>query len=173
MNSAVPLLDDELTFQILRFVESHDTYWRYYLLIYLGLKTGFRLSDLLRLKYSDISGDSLTVLEKKTKKARTVALSLPVQNEIKRHRLDGCFIAENPKTKKPYSRQSVYYVLSRIGSAFALSGLSPHSLRKTYACDLYLKVQDVKAVQKDLNHAYPSTTFSHYLKYLFPGLKGL
>ena len=58
-----------------------DGNYKYCLLISIGVFTGLRIGDILKLRYTDFSGgDILSVIEQKTKKTRRIKLNL-VSNE--------------------------------------------------------------------------------------------
>ena len=59
--------------------------WRQYMLFELGIYTGLRISDLARLKVSDVRGrEVLTLKETKTGKQTNLPLSRKVQGVIRR-----------------------------------------------------------------------------------------
>ncbi|WP_375241986.1 tyrosine-type recombinase/integrase, partial [Lacinutrix sp.] len=53
-----------------------DGNYKYCLLISIGVFTGLRIGDILKLRYTDFSrGDILSVIEQKTKKTRRIKLN--------------------------------------------------------------------------------------------------
>jgi len=129
-----------------------------------GCATGFRVSDLLRLTVSDVQNEHfvinthLSILERKTKKQRTILLPQDIRALI-------CSYVQNKGYSDshllwPYSRQHVWRL-------FKLAGVSPHSMRKTYAWIQLLASASVADVQSLMLHQFQSTT----LQYLKPGLE--
>lgn len=126
-------------------------------------RTGLRVSDVLALR-ADQLATSFTVVEQKTKKRRKVRLPAKLVNEVLRQSGEiYCFQHRDDKTRHK-TRQAVWADLKRAAKAFRLRGdLSPHSLRKHYADELYQKYHDVARVQKALNHSSPEVTMLYIL----------
>ena len=49
-------------------------------LVVLGINSGLRISDILSLKFNDLEGDSITLLEKKTNKKRIIRINDNIKN---------------------------------------------------------------------------------------------
>jgi len=144
------------------------------LIIAVGCYTGYRLVDLLKLKFSDFESDRLIVVANKTGKPRTV----PIYNRIK-DIVEECrkglkkkpehylFTRTRFHSNKAISRMAA---LTRIKNGFELAGveremLSGHTLRKTYALrkfeGLKEKIGEYRAlneVSKDLRHESTKAT---------------
>ena len=116
------------------------------------LKTGLRLSDVLSLKTDRLS-KRMTIRELKTGKKKTFTLGDGLLFELS-DQAGSVFVFEHRTDKNKHkTRQAVYADLKRASKAFRVKcNLSPHSLRKVYAVELYRKYGDLKRVQKALNH---------------------
>lgn len=116
------------------------------------LKTGLRVSDVLSLKTSALA-KRITIREQKTGKKKTFTISEGLLNEL-RAQAGAVFVFEHRYDKNRHkTRQAVFADLKRAAKAFRVkSNLSPHSLRKIYAVELFRKYGDLKRVQKALNH---------------------
>ena len=115
---------------------------RNYLLITLCIHTALRISDVLRLSTDDVYDfqnhrirRTITIIEKKTKKSKTIALNKNIINA-----LSVCFpsarpntaLIRNPKTNKALSRVQAYRIIRTAAEELDLSQrVSCHSLRKT------------------------------------------
>ena len=115
---------------------------RNYLLITLCIHTALRISDVLRLSTSDVYDfkshrirKTITIIEKKTKKSKTIALNKNIINA-----LSVCFpsarpntaLIRNPQTNKALSRVQAYRIIRSAAENLDLSQrVSCHSLRKT------------------------------------------
>ena len=115
---------------------------RNYLLITLCIHTALRISDVLRLSTDDVYDfqnhrirRTITIIEKKTKKSKTIALNKNIINA-----LSVCFpsarpntaLIRNPQTNKALSRVQAYRIIRSAAENLDLSQrVSCHSLRKT------------------------------------------
>lgn len=140
---------------------------RDYAIITLFLNCGLRLSELVGIDISKISGDILTVIGKGNKE-RTVYLNNAcieaINNYLKVRPVDGVqdkdalFLSER---KRRISKRSVQYLVKKyIGiSNLDKDKYSPHKLRHTAATLMYKygKV-DIRSLQQILGHENISTT---------------
>jgi integrase len=153
---------------------------RFGLLWLMGMETGLRVSDLLELQMWNIrpaleSHSPISIYETKTGKVKRIALGLETISRLKnfsnihglldRHYI---FFSSASNKEKPITRQWAHRLIARTASKMGLNFVGTHSMRKIYACNLYRTTNDLKAVQRDLNHKYISTTLL-YLADLLPG----
>lgn len=158
----------------------------------LASETGFRIDDLLSIRqwevpsekrlsspFSDENRPTLTLIEAKTDKKRSVLLSdraLEAISEIwrncpKKHPFKFLFPSRltsgepdtsktNTKKKKKLHRSTAHRHFAKAVKKAGLTGrgYTVHSLRKIYARNLYEKTRSVLAVQRDLGHAVTATT---------------
>ena len=106
-------------------------------LVIVGINTGLRISDLLSLKHSHLTGENFSIVEKKTKKERIITINENIKQsyEIFKNRLgvdfnenDFLFISQK---KSVYSVRSINRELKTMFKSKDLN-VSTHSLRKTY-----------------------------------------
>lgn len=121
----------------------HKGQLRNYTLIVMGVYTALRISDLLRLRWSDVYDEQkktflphVTITEKKTGKTKTIALNKQVLAALRqclpRRRNDYIF-ASNRKEAKAISRVQAWRIIHGAVEAVGLAGkISCHSLRKTW-----------------------------------------
>jgi integrase len=116
---------------------------RNYALIVVGAHTALRISDLLRLKWPDVYDEErgefrahVTVTEKKTGKAKTIALNKCVLNALRLyfpHRRGEFIFASNRKEPKAISRVQAWRIIHAAAVAVGIIGkIACHSLRKTW-----------------------------------------
>ena len=117
---------------------------RNYALIILGFHTALRISDLLRLTWDDVYDFErgcikalINITEKKTHKAKTIALNNHVINALSLFAPGnvqrGRFLIENSRTGKAISRIQAYRVIRAAAEALKFQNrVSCHSLRKTF-----------------------------------------
>ena len=129
----------------LAYLESEKQY-HFLLTLAIGFYTGYRVSDLLELKYSDFQKDLLHIRERKTTKQR----DLPVFPEIRRivewcrteqlkQEDDFIFTRARYRSRQPITKAAF---INRVKAAFEFCGLkfkniSAHTLRKTFALHYY------------------------------------
>ena len=133
-------------------------------LFILGVKTGFRISEILSLTPADVQGDTITVRRcnmKGKRSSRSVPLH-PIAKAAVKAYLDalGC----PPLRLFPMTRQHARRIISGAAKAAGLAGcISTHSMRKTFGMRVYqVTGKNVVAAQRALGHASLAST-SHYL----------
>jgi integrase len=131
----------------------------------LGISTGLRIGDLLKLRPTQIDR-IVWVEEQKTKKIRGIFMTSEILEAVSRyireHRIapDGyLFYSSDSKRAKSMSRQWAHRIISRIASKMGLNLIGAHSMRKIYACNLYKNLGDLEGIQRALGHKSISTTF--------------
>lgn len=129
-----------------------------------ALETGLRIGDILSFRTADLNKQSFTITEQKTGKKKRVRLrkaliaellKISGENYVFEHRLD---------PEKHRTRQAVFADIKRASKLFRVKeNISPHSLRKVYAVDLYKKTDDIKKVCEALSHDNELTTMIYAL----------
>lgn len=144
---------------------------RDYMLFLLGVTTGYRAGDLVKLKVRDIkealSRKEFTIYEGKkmnsksikerNRKPRTVEIIPEVAKILKEYihnKKDYEYIFPSRKgTNKAIGVQAVSNILKEAGSYFGLHDITAHSMRKTYAYKIYIESEkDIEAVKELLGH---------------------
>lgn len=116
---------------------------RNYALIVMGVYTALRISDLLRLKWSDVYDEErqrfrthITITEKKTGKNKTIALNKQALSALRLcfpHRRSEFIFASNRKDGRAISRIQAWRIIHTAVVAVGVDGkISCHSLRKTW-----------------------------------------
>lgn len=116
---------------------------RNYTLIVMGVYTALRISDLLKLKWSDVYDEKrqtfhthITITEKKTKKSKTIALNKQVLGALRQlylHRRGEFIFSNNRKEPRAISRVQAWRIIRAAVDAIGLDGkIACHSLRKTW-----------------------------------------
>ena len=119
-----------------------DEEYKFCLLVSIGVFTGLRISDLLQLKYSDIlsSQETITIIEKKTKKLRKIKLNNDLKEIVNRviqklgvQKLDE-YIFLNRFGTKPIDKSYVNVKLKELFKKYRMKidgNITSHSFRKT------------------------------------------
>ena len=131
--------------------------YRNYVLFLVGVTTGYRAGDLVKLKVRDIKEairrKEFTILEgkkknsknirEKNRKPRSVELIPGVEKILKEYikdKKDYEYIFQSRKgTNKHIGVQAVSNILKKAGEYFGLHDITAHSMRKTYAYKLYIE----------------------------------
>ena len=146
-------------------------------LLYLGLGSGMRISEMIRLHIKDVAPKgrvkSRIVLEKhstKSKKSRTVAVSKQAVKYLQEYINDS---KERPdpiaplfpstrKPNKPMSETNAIVTLKKMFLAAGVENASSHSLRRTHANTLRRQGADLKVIQEQLGHSSLAVTERYF-----------
>lgn len=145
---------------------------RNYTIFILGITTGYRAGDLVKLQVRDIK-EALKYKEfvikegkkynnanvkEKNRKPRRVALIPSVEKILKeyiRDMKDYEYIFQSRKgTNQPIGVQAISKALREAGEYFGLYNITAHSMRKTYAYKIWIESdKDVLVVKELLGHS--------------------
>lgn len=126
--------------------------------LWVSLETGLRIGDVVKLRRQNLQADGLHFKAQKTGKNGVAKVSAELRRELSRRR--GKWLFPSPyKAGKHITRQCAW---ARIKTACKKAGIdpdgvSPHSLRKVFAVELY-REKGFKAVQQALQHNSAATT---------------
>ena len=144
--------------------------YRDYLLFSIGINTGLRISDILKLKVEDVKDKSHIILkEGKTKKTKRFFINEKLREDIDTYifnKEDRGFLFESRKTDdkgdpKAISRNQAYNILKAVADEVGLDNIGTHSMRKTFGYHHYKKHKDVALLQGIFNHSSPSVTLRY------------
>ncbi|PEX45038.1 site-specific integrase [Bacillus cereus] len=163
MNLVQPIRDKEAIQEIKKFFKEQNE--RNYILFLLGINTGLRISDILRLRIRDVEGWSIFIREKKTKKVKEVKMPSELKRAIRAYangRPKNEFLIKRRNGKnKPITRSMAYLILNQAAREFGLERIGTHSLRKTYGYHHYKQFKDVVVLQRMLNHTDQKETLRY------------
>lgn len=144
---------------------------RDYILFLVGITTGYRAGDLVKLKVRDIKETikrkEFTIYEgkkmnsknirEKNRKPRSVELLPKVAKILKEYikdKKDYEYMFKSRKgNNRPIGVQAVSNIIKEAGEYFGLYDISAHSMRKTYAYKIYIDSGcDIVAVKELLGH---------------------
>ena len=126
--------------------------------LWVSLETGLRIGDVVKLRKANLQEDGLHYKAQKTGKNGVAKISGTLRRELSARR--GKWLFPSPyKANSHITRQCAW---ARIKTAckragIETEGVSPHSLRKVFAVELY-REKGFKAVQSALQHANSATT---------------
>ena len=128
--------------------------------------SGLRVSEAVNLKMHEVDIDAgiLTCTGKGSKTRRVPVGSsavewlksyLAVRRKFENIEIDKMFVNSNGR---PVTRQSIYISITEYAVKCGLEGVSPHTLRHSFATHLVQNNADIRSVQQMLGHADISTT---------------
>ena len=164
MNFVEPIRDKTTVKDIADYLKTvHE---KYYILFEIGIYSGLRISDILKLKIRDVRGKKrIRVRETKTNKEKF----FPVHKELYKAlsiycegKPDSDFVIPSARVKnKAVSREYVYRVIKAAGEEFGIDSLGTHSMRKTFGYHFYLQNKDVVLLMRIFNHYNESVTLRY------------
>ena len=139
---------------------------RDYMLFLTGINTGLRISDILKLKVSDVKGKShISIKEKKTGKNKRLLLNAPFKVELDEYIADMQDDEPLFKSQKGYNKPigvvRAWGLLKDAAEKCDLDEIGTHTLRKTFGYHFYQQYKDVALLQEIFNHSSPSVTLRY------------
>ena len=137
------------------------------LLFTMGINTGLRISDLLKLKVIDVRNKShVEIKEQKTGKIKRFPLLGNLQAMIEEYtkgKLDNEYLFRSREgANKPITRVMAYKIINNAcRKAGITDNVGTHTLRKTFGYHHYQQFHDVAILQYLLNHSSPSITLRY------------
>ena len=146
---------------------------RDYCLFTLGINSGLRISDMLKLKISDVltkkhkPRERISLREGKTGKTKDFPLSDTAKKaiieylDIRDYELDEPLF-KSRKGTGAINRQQAYKIINKVAKEIGIKErIGTHTMRKTFGYHAYNKGIDVSYLQKIFNHSAPSTTLNY------------
>lgn len=169
MNTVQPIRDKAKIEALKKYLRGTNV--RDYVLFIFGINSGLRVSDLLKLKVSDVYSekgkplDRLEVIEKKTGKVKEFPLGPTVRKALDEY-YSQCrsevWLFPSRKGCLPIDRRHAWTILSNAASAVGINDrIGTHTLRKTFGYWAFKQGADITLIQKLLNHSYPSITLAY------------
>lgn len=142
-----------------------NTGFRDEFLFTLGIATGLRISDLIKLKVKDIRNQrTVKIKEKKTSKVRDIYLELAYEaiDEYTKGMPDDAWLFPSRKGNKPISETQAYRILVRAGENLGREDIGTHTMRKTFGYLHYQVNGDIVKLMNYFRHSSPDVT-RHYI----------
>lgn len=174
----LPIKDDEVLKQVQdTLLNNFKSGRRNYTIFQVGKATLLRVSDVLRLKQTDVFDDygaikqHAFIKDKKTGKRNTLYLK-PVmmdlvmyQQWLKRNGYEGTTEWLFPSTTRPQKHideRQFYNVMAKVGELLDINYLGTHTMRKTGAYRVYVQSNyNIGLVMKLLNHSSEAMTLAY------------
>lgn len=172
MNKVQPIKDPEKLRQIQEELAARtDPHGeRMYLLFVLGIHTGLRISDLVRLRKKHVCDDWLETIEQKTGKVTRIPLNTTIRAIIQdrcRDMDDNQLLFPSPMkqgdgSQHPITTRCAYDDMQLIAKQFRLRGnIGCHTLRKTFGYWHYKQNKDLEILRQWFNHTSQSVTLRY------------
>lgn len=164
MNYVEPIRDSTTVQDVADYLKEVSP--KYFIMYMIGIYSGLRISDILKLKVRDVRGkDKIKVREKKTGKEKL----FPVNKELAAALDDYCegkkdyeYIVPSARAvNKAVSREYAYRVIHAAGEQFGLDNLGTHTMRKTFGYHFYLQTKDIVLLMRIFNHNDQSKTLRY------------
>jgi len=130
------------------------------LLFLIGINTGLRVNDIVKLKIKDVMKDMFYISEGKTYKKREINISMlrtEIDKYIKGRQADE-YLFKSQKGNKHITTTQVYRILASAGDYVGFDYIGTHTMRKTFGYHHYKQYKDVAILQEIFNHDAPSVT---------------
>jgi integrase len=131
------------------------------LLFLMGINTGLRVGDLVRLKVGDVKGKEIfTIREGKTKKRREINIGM-IASEIEKFvegKPESAYLFQSQRGDNHVTTTQVYRILRDAGDFLGRHDIGTHTMRKTFGYHHYKQFKDVAILQEIFNHDAPSIT---------------
>lgn len=138
---------------------------RDYLMFVIGINTGLRIGDILKLKTEDVRDKThVTIKEQKTGKSKRFKINQSLKSIIDEYitgMADEDYLFSSRKGNNPIGRVQAYKILNNVAAKVGLDEIGCHTLRKTFGYHFYQKTKDVAQLQEILNHSAPSVTLRY------------
>lgn len=115
---------------------------RNYILFTMGINTGLRISDLIKLKVLDVMNedgttkDHINITETKTQKTKRFKINDTLSRELKEYtknmKMTDCLFSSRNGINKPMTRVQAYRILNNTGKKIGIEEIGTHTLRKTF-----------------------------------------
>ncbi|MCQ6527505.1 site-specific integrase [Bacillus mycoides] len=163
MNFVQPIRDPEQIQQIKEYLKEKNE--RNYMLFVIGINTGLRISDILKLKVGNVQGSHISMREIKTGKQKRIQITSSLKRELKwfnEGREEAEYVLQSRKGKnRPIGRSMAYKILKRTAAEFGLDEIGTHTLRKTYGYHMYLQTKNIALLMEIFNHSSEKVTLRY------------
>ncbi len=170
MNIVQPIRDINKIQQIEAILKKES--FRDYILFRLGINSGLRISDILKLKVEDLRNQDYFILrEQKTNKPQRLKIQPELKKEIDlyiKDKPDSEYLFKSRKgNNKPIQRVQAYRIINKVAKRVGLlKEVGTHTLRKTFGYHFYMQYNDknnrgLSILQQIFNHSSTYVTLRY------------
>lgn len=167
MNEMEAIKDRELLDDIAQFfLDSGRLGPRRYIMFILGIYTGLRISDIVKLRVRDIrDADYVELRAKKTGKPTKIKIHNFVREDLDSYiedKNDYEYLIKSQKgNNQPISAKGAWDDMKKAAEAFGLKNIGCHTLRKTFGYFFYQQYKDIITLKNIFGHNDISVTFRY------------
>ena len=162
MNFVQPIRDPEQIQQLKGYFKEKSL--RNYILFIMGINTGLRISDILKLKVGDLKGSHISMREMKTGKQKRIQITAALRRELKWYIEDmedyEYLIKSRQGKNRPIGRSMAYKILSA-AAEFGLDEIGTHTLRKTFRISYVHADKNIALLMEIFNHSSERVTLRY------------
>ncbi|MED2752674.1 site-specific integrase [Bacillus thuringiensis] len=163
MNFVQPIRDPEQIQQIKEYLKEKNA--RNYILFVMGINTGLRISDILKLKVGDVQGSHISMREMKTGKQKRIQITPSLKRELKwfneGREVEEYLLKSRKGKNRPIGRSMAYKILKSTAAEFGLDEIGTHTLRKTYGYHMYMQTKNIALLMEIFNHSSEKITLRY------------
>lgn len=164
VNTVEPIRDKAVVKDIHDYLKSRSI--RDALMFAMGVYTGLRISDILKLRVRDVRNkEFISTREIKTRKEKLIPINKYLRGQIDEYiqdKKDFEYIFKSPeKPNASISRQQAYNILTSAAKQFGIESVGCHTLRKTFGYLTYQKTKDAAMLMDIFNHSDIHTTLRY------------
>ncbi|MDA1631804.1 site-specific integrase [Bacillus cereus] len=163
MNFVQPIRDPEQIQQIKEHLREKSE--RNYILFVMGINTGLRISDILKIKVGDLKKSHISMREMKTGKQKRIKITPELKRELRwylEERDNHEYLLQSRQgNNKPIGRSMAYKILRSTAEEFGLDEIGTHTLRKTFGYHMYKKTKNIALLMEIFNHSSERVTLRY------------
>ena len=122
----------------------------------MGINTGLRISDILKLKVGDVQGSHISMREIKTGKQKTYSNYTIFKRELKwfneGREVEEYLLKSRKGKNRPIGRSMAYKIL-KVQLRSLIDEIGTHTLRKTYGYHMYMQTKNIALLMEIFNHS--------------------
>jgi integrase len=164
MNTVQPIRDKSKIEQMK--TELLKSGYRNYMIFVIGINTGLRISDTLKLKVCDVRDKThIIIKEQKTSKEKRFLINSFLRQEVDKYitgmQGEDYLFKSTRGENSPITRVQAYRILNEAAAKCGLEEVGTHTMRKTFGYWHYKQYKDVAILQDIFNHSAPSVTLRY------------
>ena len=163
MNFVQPIRDKEKVREVIEYFEERNE--RDMIMFMMGIYTGLRISDILKIKVRQVKTSYISITEQKTKKTKRFYIVPKLRRALDKYivgKKDNEYLFKSRQGRnKPITRVRAYEILRAAAREVGLKEVGTHTMRKTFGYHIYQREKDVAMLQDIFNHSSSYITLKY------------